>query len=81
MEDERWKRNWFGCTGEAVKEQVCIRSGTRCRMRFFIRTHLRVQVGKGKEEIKDAAIAKVHAYISVAPSLCSIPEEEFFIKS
>lgn len=50
-------------------------------MRFFIRTHLRIQVEKGKEEIKDAAIAKVHAYSSVAPSLCSIPEEEFFIKS
>ena len=61
--------------------EVCNRSGTRRGMRFFIRTHLREQVGKGKEEIKDAAIAKVHAYISGAPSLCSITEEEFFIKS
>lgn len=50
-------------------------------MRFFIRTHLCEQVKNGKEKIKDAAIAIVHAYISCALLLCSILEEEFFIKS
>lgn len=64
--------------GEVVKEQICIRSGNRRGMRFFIRTHLREQVDK---KIRDAAVANVHAYISSGPSLCCTSEMGFFIIS
>lgn len=67
--------------GEVVKEQICIRSGNRRGMRFFIRTYLHEQVEKRKKKIKDAAVANVHAYISGGPSLCCTSEMGFFIIS
>lgn len=54
------------CSGEVVREQICIRRGNRRGMRFFIRTHLREQVEKRKEKIKDAAIEKVREYIRIS---------------
>lgn len=50
-------------------------SRTRQGIRLFIRNRLREQVEIGREKIKDAATAKVNAYISGTPVLSSISEE------
>lgn len=60
-----WKRSRYGCTGKVVKEQVCIRSGTRHGMSVSLGLIYVNKWKKGKQKIKDAAIAKVHACIAL----------------
>lgn len=81
--NEEWRKSGGKETrrGAEAKEQVCVRSGTRCGMRFFIRTHLCEQVGKEEDKIKDAAHYKspcIHQQCTIASFY---PEEEFTIKS
>lgn len=67
--DEQWRKR--------KEKSMDAPAGSRNRrgIRLFIRNRLREQVEIGREKIKDAATAKVNAYISGAPVLSSISEE------
>lgn len=58
MGQEKWNRNGLGCGREAVKDKVCVSTGTWQGMGFFIKARLFERVGERKEQIKDAATEK-----------------------